>query len=117
MVFCSCVLIPVADSIKAYSADLAQHLVSQYHGNETGEIPGILNDEYWWVGGAMFDALIQYWHLTGDSQYNSITSQALLFQVGPQDNYMPTNQTSTLGNDHQDFWALAAMSAAGRNAC
>jgi mannan endo-1,6-alpha-mannosidase len=60
----------------------------------------------------MFDTLIQYWRLTGDSQYNSLTSQALLFQQGDLSNFMPLNQTKTLGNDDQTTWALAAMSAA-----
>jgi mannan endo-1,6-alpha-mannosidase len=66
---------------------------------------------YWWEGGAMFDALIQYWRLTGDAQYNAITTQALLFQKG-DDDFMPMNQTATIGNDDQSTWALAAMSAA-----
>jgi hypothetical protein len=33
-------------------------------------------------------AFQDYWHYTGDSTYNAITSQALLFQTGPDDNYM-----------------------------
>ena len=51
-------------------------------------------------------------HYTGDDTWNEVTKQALLFQVGPNNNYEPTNQTRTEGNDDQAFWALAAMSAA-----
>jgi hypothetical protein len=47
----------------------------------------------------MFGALVEYWYYTGDSQWNDITTQALLHQVGPANNYMPPNQTTTLGND------------------
>ena len=63
----------------------------------------------------MFGALIDYWYYTGDDQYNDITTQALLHQAGPNADYMPQNQTRTLGNDDQAFWALAAMSAAEAN--
>jgi len=36
----------------------------------------------------------------------------MLFQVGDNDNYMPTNQSKDLGNDDQVFWAFSAMDAA-----
>lgn len=29
----------------------------------------------------MFGALVDYWYYTGDSSYNEVTTQALLFQV------------------------------------
>jgi mannan endo-1,6-alpha-mannosidase len=60
----------------------------------------------------MFDTLIQYWHLTGDSQYNGIVSQGIQAQQGPNGDFMPPNQTASEGNDDQSTWALAAMSAA-----
>jgi mannan endo-1,6-alpha-mannosidase len=60
----------------------------------------------------MFGGLIDYWYLTGDDQFNDITSQALLFQVGPNADFMPQNQTKDEGNDDQSFWGMAAMSAA-----
>lgn len=76
---------------------------------------GLLDEPYyWWNAGAMFDTLIKYWHLTGDSKYNNIVSQALLYQRG-QDDYLPVNQTKSLGNDDQGVWALAALSAAEYN--
>jgi mannan endo-1,6-alpha-mannosidase len=100
-------------SIKSAASTIASGVLSFYNGNTTGQVPGLLPDPYyWWEGGAMFDTLIQYWRLTGDSQYNSLTAQALLFQQGDLSNFMPLNQTKTLGNDDQTMWALAAMSAA-----
>jgi len=60
----------------------------------------------------MFGSLVDYWYYTGDPTYNNITTQALLFQSGPNFDYMPPNQTKTEGNDDQGFWAMAAMSAA-----
>ncbi|MCJ1374092.1 hydrolase 76 protein [Loxospora ochrophaea] len=88
-------------------------MVKYYTGNNTGGIPGNLPQPYfWWEAGAMFGSLIDYWFLTGDSQYNDITTQAMLFQVGPDNDYMPPNQTKTEGNDDQGFWGMAAMSAA-----
>ncbi|KAH9208095.1 glycosyl hydrolase family 76-domain-containing protein [Leptodontidium sp. 2 PMI_412] len=104
------------DSIKSTASSIARVLVGFYNGNETGEVPGILADPYyWWNAGAMWDTLIQYWQLTGDGQYNGIVSQALQFQQGDHGDFMPLNETKTLGNDDQATWALAAMSAAEQN--
>jgi len=63
----------------------------------------------------MFGSLIDYWYYTGDSTYNSLVSQAMLFQTGPDADYMPPNQTKSEGNDDQGFWGMAAMSAAETN--
>jgi mannan endo-1,6-alpha-mannosidase len=63
----------------------------------------------------MFMTLINYWHFTGDPTYNDIVEQALLFQVGSNDDFMPANQTKDEGNDDQGFWGMAAMTAAESN--
>lgn len=63
----------------------------------------------------MMGTLIDYWYYTGDSEYNDLITQALLFQVGDHDDYMPNNQTLTEGNDDQGFWGLTVMSAAEYN--
>lgn len=85
-------------------------------GNETGGIPGILpNPYYWWEAGGMFMTLINYWYYTGDDTYNNETVKALLWQAGSDYDFMPLNQTKDEGNDDQGFWAMAAMSAAEVN--
>ena len=84
-----------------------------YSGNETGDVPGNLPQPYyWWEAGAVFGGMVDYYYYTGDDQYNKITTEALLFQVGPKRDYMTPNQTKTEGNDDQGFWGMAAMSAA-----
>jgi mannan endo-1,6-alpha-mannosidase len=45
----------------------------------------------------MFGSLIDYWYYTGDDTYNEITSQAMLFQTGPDNDYMEPNHTKSLG--------------------
>ena len=84
-----------------------------YTGNNTGDVPGNLPQPYyWWEAGAMFGTMVNYYYYTGDDQYNAVTTQALLFQVGPNQDYMTPNQTKTAGNDDQGFWGMAAMAAA-----
>ena len=91
-------------------------MMTYYTGNLTGGIPGNLPPPYyWWESGAMFGALIDYWYYTGDTTYNDIVIQGMLFQVGPNEDYMTPNQTKTTGNDDQAFWGLAAMTAAETN--
>lgn len=92
-----------------------------YKGNLTGAIPGILpgpppaGEYYWWLGGALWGAMVDYWHYTGDSTYNRVVTDALLFQVGPDKNYMHPNWSAQLGNDDQAFWAMSTMLAAEVN--
>jgi mannan endo-1,6-alpha-mannosidase len=69
-------------------------MMKYYTGNRTGQIPGILPQPYyWWEAGAMFGILVDYWYYTGHTEYNDVTMQALQFQVGPNNDYMPPNQT------------------------
>lgn len=68
-----------------------------------------------WEAGAMFGTMIDYWLYTGDESYVEVTTQAMLHQTGDDRDYMPPNQTKSLGNDDQGFWAMAAMSAAENN--
>lgn len=49
----------------------------------------------------MWNSMLDYWHITGDTSYNEAVSQALVFQVGDDQDYMPANQTKSLGNDDQ----------------
>ncbi|KAK6611337.1 hypothetical protein QC760_009615 [Botrytis cinerea] len=101
------------DSIKSGAGTIAKDLVGLYNQSQTPGNPiGVLSPPYyWWESGAMFDTLIQYWRLTGDSQYNKLVTQGLAYQRGPNDDFMPLNQTKSMGNDDQSIWALAAMSA------
>ncbi|KAF1810803.1 mannan endo-1,6-alpha-mannosidase [Eremomyces bilateralis CBS 781.70] len=102
-------------SIKKAASSLARGLVRFYTGNATGMIPGLLPDPYfWWEAGAMFMTLVEYWSLTGDTTYNNITTEALLHQIGDND-YLPSNQSRTEGNDDQAFWAFAVLDAAEYN--
>lgn len=43
----------------------------------------------------MFGQMVEYWYYTGDTTYNEVTTQALISQVGPNNDYMPPNQTKT----------------------
>lgn len=54
-------------------------------------------------------------YYTADTRWNDVAEEGLLFQVGPNNDYMPPNQTMTEGNDDQGFWGMAAMSAAEHN--
>lgn len=57
-------------------------------------------------------SLINYWYYTGDTTYNENVKQAMIHQSGEEFDFMPTNQSKTLGNDDQGFWGMAAMTAA-----
>ena len=63
----------------------------------------------------MWGALINYWQYTGDTSYNPTVAQSMLWQIGPDQNFNPPNQSSDMGIDDQAFWAFSAMDAAEAN--
>lgn len=103
----------ISQSIIDAAGTIAASIIAKYPGNEdNGGIPGLFPDSYyWWESGFAWDTLLSYSSLTGDNQYDYTISQALLFQIGPDNNYMPPNQSRSLGNDDQTFWAHAALTA------
>ncbi|KAK2009675.1 family 76 glycoside hydrolase [Colletotrichum eremochloae] len=102
------------------SRSLAKDAMTFYNGEEPGNIPGILpgppatsSGDYWWYQGASFWATyLDYWHLTGDDSYSNTIRTGMLYQAGPNNDYMPLNQTASMGNDDQCFWGTAALAAA-----
>ncbi|OBT66287.1 hypothetical protein VE03_04390 [Pseudogymnoascus sp. 23342-1-I1] len=103
------------ESIKAAASKVAYGLAKFYTGNVTNtpETIGILGRPYyWWEGGAMWGAFLDYYRLTGDASYNEIAYQALVSQVGPNHDYMVPMYNKEEGNDDQAFWGFATMSAA-----
>ena len=101
------------DSIKSAASNVAYNMMTYYTGNHTGDVPGNLPAPYyWWEAGAMFGSLIDYYYYTNDSTYNDVVTQGMLWQVGPDNDFMTPNQTKTEGNDDQGFWGMAAMAAA-----
>lgn len=106
----------IGDSIKNASATLAYNLMSWYQNNQSdtaataiGTLPAPL---YWWEAGAVWGGMVDYWAYTNDTSYNPTISQALLAQVGPDNNYMMPAYYASLGNDDQSFWGVAVLSAA-----
>ncbi|KAF9882765.1 hypothetical protein FE257_005313 [Aspergillus nanangensis] len=102
------------ESIKDAAGTVSFNMMTNYTANHTGEIPGKLPGT-WWRGAILYNTLIDYWHFTDDASNNPAVTQGLNWQRGDNDNYMPANYSSYLGNDDQLAWGLAAMSAAELN--
>ena len=77
---------------------------------QTGKLEGT-----WWVAAVAFTSLMQYWHVTGDAQFNQVVSAGMYAQKGENNNYFPEDKAPWLGNDDQVFWGLAAVTAAEFN--
>lgn len=60
-------------------------------------------------------AYLGFWRYTGNDTYNNVTFDSLQWQVGTGNDYLPANFSTSMGNDDQSFWAMAAMSAAEYN--
>ncbi|KAJ8061888.1 hypothetical protein OCU04_009677 [Sclerotinia nivalis] len=105
-------------SIKNAAGTIAYGLMKYYTGNVTNTpetIAVLPAPYYWWEAGAMWGTMLDYYHYTGDSSYNDVTTQALASQVGPLFDYMMPNHQKDEGNDDQAFWGMSTMSAAEKN--
>ncbi|QSZ33152.1 hypothetical protein DSL72_002738 [Monilinia vaccinii-corymbosi] len=105
-------------SIKNVAGNIAHGLMKYYTGNITNTpdtIAVLPAPYYWWEAGAMWGTMLDYYHYTGDSSYNQVTTQALESQVGPLCDYMMPNHQKDEGNDDQAFWGFATISAAEKN--
>ncbi|EKJ73968.1 hypothetical protein FPSE_05929 [Fusarium pseudograminearum CS3096] len=108
------------DSIRDVAGTLAFDAMSYYRGN-TSSVPKDLGDlqdpYYWWVAGALWGIMLDYYHLTGDYSYNDVIIEALLgpTNLGKGHNYMPVEHADEEGNDDLFFWGNAVLSAAERN--
>lgn len=103
------------DSITNAASTLAYGVMSWYQNNQSSTAVTAIGTfpapSYWWEGGAVWGGMIDYWAYTNDESYVPTIQQALLAQVGPDNNYMPPAYYASLGNDDQAFWAIAALSA------
>ncbi|UNI21853.1 Mannan endo-1,6-alpha-mannosidase [Purpureocillium takamizusanense] len=109
-------------SIRNVAATVAHDAMSYYKGNVTtdpnsvdiGDVP---DPYYWWVAGALWGAMLDYYHYTEDPSYNDVVLQALLHptNLAPTFNYVPKEHAKEEGNDDLFFWGSAVMSAAERN--
>ncbi|KAI7394387.1 mannan endo-1,6-alpha-mannosidase [Hortaea werneckii] len=92
---------------------IASNVMARYQNSSAA--PGLFGQPYYfWEAGLAWDAMINYASATGDSQWNDMIAENILFQKGPDNNFMPPNQTKSLGNDDQARWALACMTAVER---
>lgn len=79
-------------------------MMTYYHGNESGHIPGAFPNK-WWEGSALFLALLHYSHFTGDTTYNDELRVGLEWQSGDDGDYMPGNYSSYLVCNHRKLCA------------
>ena len=102
------------------AATLAHDALTYYTGNVSGnplELGDLNEPYYWWVAGALWGTLIDYYHYTKDPSYNQVVVDALLApaNIGPNYDFMPPEHAGEEGNDDLFFWGSAVMAAAERN--
>lgn len=83
-------------SIRDAAATVAYGLMKYYTGNQTGNGANLglmpYPPYFWWESGAVWGGMIEYWHYTNDTSYNNVTSQALVSQISPTNDFMPVKQ-------------------------
>jgi mannan endo-1,6-alpha-mannosidase len=81
----------ITDSIRDAAATIAYGLQSMYNGNETGGELGKFPDPpyYWWLSGAVWGGMVDYYLYTGDASYYNVTYDALVSQISDTYDYLP----------------------------
>ena len=86
---------------------IAKGLLDYYEGTTYGGTIGMFtNPYYWWEAGGAWGSLIDYTFFFDNDTLVPLIKEALLYQTGDDDNYIPLNQSTTEGNDDQAFWGL-----------
>ncbi|KAL4802833.1 glycosyl hydrolase family 76-domain-containing protein [Aspergillus unguis] len=98
------------ESLKEAGKAITSPMWDFYLANQTEGIPGKLTGT-WYVAGAMFMTMIQFWQVSGYNEHNSVVSHDMMFQAGSNFDYFDSNYSQWLGNDDQMFWGLAAITA------
>lgn len=104
------------DSVCSAATLIIDGMMDYYEGIRYGGTVGLFQAPYyWWEAGEAFGGMIDTWAWCQNDTYETIIYDALMAQRGSQNNYVPSNQSTTEGNDDQAFWGLAVMEAAERN--
>lgn len=98
-------------SIKSETSPIAKNLMAYYTTNLT--TTGVLPSPYpWYEAATLFSTMINYAFYTGDSSFSDTVAQGLVSQVGDNNDFEPSSETSSETTFGQSLWALATMSAA-----
>ncbi|KAK0637207.1 glycoside hydrolase family 76 protein [Bombardia bombarda] len=101
-------------SIQSIAKTIAAGAMAYYPGDATHFVD-LPDPYYWWETGALFGAMVDYSHYTGDHSYDPTIATAILAQAGPSFDYMLPKHYGDEGNDDQAFWGFAVMAAAESN--
>lgn len=97
-------------SLKSAAETAASSAVNYYNNRESKDIPGKFDDT-WWEGGAFFTFLINYWHWTGDSQYNDLVTTGMSWQGGQDNDFFPSNYSSYLVSENFSASSRCSLTA------
>ncbi|KAJ6190817.1 hypothetical protein N7519_000838 [Penicillium mononematosum] len=89
-------------SLKNAAKTVATTMVDYYNARDSKAIPGKFDDT-WWEGGSMFMTLIQYWYLTGDSQFNDAIQEGMYWQKGDDNDFFPSNYSTAITAGELNF--------------
>jgi mannan endo-1,6-alpha-mannosidase len=104
------------DSVCDAATLVTNGIMDYYEGTRYGGTPGMFQPPYyWWEAGEGLGGMIDTWAWCKNDTYQTIIYDALMHQKGPNNDYVPSNQSTTEGNDDQAFWGLAVMEATERN--
>lgn len=95
---------------------ISDGMMDYYEGNRKGGTVGMFQSPYyWWQAGEAWGGMLDMWWYCQNDTYESDIYDALMHQRGDNNDYIPSNQSTTEGNDDQGLWGIVVMAAAERN--
>lgn len=105
------------DSVCSAASAIVTGELNYYEGIRYGGTVGLFQPPYyWWHSAEAFNGLIDYYSFcqSSNNTLKQIIQDALINQAGKNYDYMPSNQSSSEGNDDQGMWGMTLMQAVER---
>ncbi|KAI1761050.1 glycoside hydrolase family 76 protein [Hypoxylon sp. FL1150] len=98
-------------SIKDAAAQVAKGIFAYHDPNSTAGQFTQPEPWFWWLSGSAWNGLMDYTIYTGDTTYQADILSAISKNLGPNYDFIPTDQASWEANDDQVYWVYNALTA------
>ncbi|KAK4963034.1 hydrolase 76 protein [Elasticomyces elasticus] len=98
-------------SIKQAATVLAGGIFEYHNISSTAGLFTQPEPWFWWLSGSGWTSLIDYTIYTNDTTYVADIHSALSQNLGPNNDFVPTEQSGWEANDDQVYWVYSALTA------
>ncbi|OTB08318.1 glycoside hydrolase family 76 protein [Hypoxylon sp. CI-4A] len=102
-------------SIKDIASQVAKGIYTYHDPSSTAGQFTQPQSWYWWLSGSAWNGLMDYTIYTGDTTYQADLLSSITKNLGPNYDFVPTDQANWEANDDQVYWVYNALTALESN--